>query len=1095
MKHLIKTVSFLAVMSVIPGAFAATSRVSVMGKTTSRLPSIAGYVNPVAIVTGTAGTVIGSSTASSLLTNADCIDAYKSCINGADACGADFEECTTNVLFHAQMPKCLSVLSQCSASGINDLFGTSSVAALSTVAEQNTYGEVTRYTYPTDGSVLGQMILGAAIANKYDTQTCVKRYTSCLKKDNVCGNDFELCTTGNEFKKQAVLCASTLARCQSEGIIELYGQTNTSVPPKSDSRLGMMITDGAELAAANAVSTCYKVADQCILNACGANPAQCTEESAVVQVNMIDAINGGNVVAPDKLSEWSGKITKSDVNKYLRNMCQETIGGNKYCYMTSELGGGKTPKATDLTDDENRELVFSDIYASRMNSAMKQRLQTLLEKFDEKTKDKCVNTIKSCAMRACGGGVGSVCYKLVFKNGKGSINGVNTYDEIRTACEAITNTDPNCQYALASADSSAYLYTYTDNNTFTTLFPAEEAGTDPIGVVGLLNASLATSYNDAAIANMKKQCANTAVSCVKSMCGKDYANCYRNRTDVYTNMYDTGSTAFDKSMNKMGGVLDYTIVTGLCVQTVKNSKVCEEHLKIESVTMNKNKFNILGQNRRLFGLSTQQSSWGSDSVRNDWLGAADSISVTAMQHGEDDIVMGCRTASENCKNNNNIEECGYVDEDGCLYDQEVTQTWDDYVVDQSATTLFQQVLMDIEKEAQAKYKAKLNKEQNICLGQNHGGIQGVADNGSTFKWVKLKSNKIPKNYGMKGLNTNQFVNSNDLYGSFCLSKITVQSDDKKIQDLLTDGSTAYFAVGDAFTCGSWIDQKQLDKITDAVRKEAGKNEGVSSWKGKVTMLWTALGGAALGGAAGGLIADSLQGGGKLGGLIKNDDAKVAYSDKTNAGSCVNNLNKCLSNRSNSSACRSGYNDAIAAGVEVGGFYIADNGASTSKCTESSPSFCSSNVCKDSAKATRNCCNATTDEDSKLKWTAIADRANRCYFGGRTYDINQVIVGAITSANINEVVVQQVLADCKKKAQETYDKNRGLNVGLGATLGALTVGGLGAGIAATALEAKKRKVMDKAEKEWLEQVGEHIQCYLGADNIGSYGYIVSFNFDE
>ncbi len=513
--------------------------------------------------------------------------------------------------------------------------------------------------------------------------------------------------------------------------------------------------------------------------------------------------------------------------------------------------------------------------------------------------------------------------------------------------------------------------------------------------------------------------------------------------------------------------------------------------------MNKNKFDILGRNRRLFGLPTQQSSWGSDNVRNDWLGAADSISVTAMQHGEDDIVMGCRTASENCKNNNSIEECGYVDEDGCLYDQEVTQTWDDYVVDQSATTLFQQVLMDIEKEAQAKYKAKLNKEQNICLAQNHGGIQGVADNGSTFKWVKLKSNKIPKNYGMKGLNTNQFVNSNDLYGSFCLSKITVQSDDKQIQDLLTDGSTAYFAVGDAFTCGSWIDQKQLDKITDAVRKEAGKGEGVDSWKGRVTMLWTSLGGAALGGAAGGLIADSLQGGGKLGGLLKTDDAKVAYSDKTNAGSCVNNLNKCLGNRSNTSACRSGMNDAIAAGINVDGFYIADSGSQAVSCTTSSEFYCSGSMTCDSntPEAKRaTCCTPYNDEKGELKWRINSDRTSKCWYGDRPYALGQQMVGAIGN-NINETVVQQVLAECQKKAQGTYANNRATNVGVGAALGALTVGGLGAGIAATALEAKKRKAMDKAEKEWLEQVGEHIQCYLGADNIGSYGDIVSFNFDE
>ena len=1071
MKHLIKTVSFIAVMSVIPGAFAATSRASVIGKSASRLPSIAGYITPVSSASSSS-----SSSAASLLSNSECIEAYKSCINGSDACGADFEECTTNVLFHAQMPKCLSVLAQCSASGINDLFGTSSVTALSDVAEKNTYGEVTRYTYPTNGSVLGQMIEGAAIANKYDTQQCVKRYTSCLKKENVCGSDFELCTTGNEFKKQAIYCASTLARCQGDAITELYGSTNTSVPPTSNSRLGMMIADGAELAAANAVSTCYKVADQCILNACGANPAQCTENAAMVQIKMIDAINNGTVVAEDQMADWAGNITKSEVNKYIKNMCQETIGGNKYCYMTSELGNGKTPKASDLTDEDNREMVFSDIYASRMNSAMKQRLQSLLDKFDEKNKEKCVNTIKTCAMRSCGGGVGSVCYSEVFKHGKGSINGKNTYDEIKLACESIVNTDPTCQYAAASTNNAAYMYTYTDNNTFTTLFPEEEVGTDPIGVVAALNASLSTSYNEAAIANMRKQCSNTAVSCVKSMCGKDYVNCYRNRTDVMSNTYKTESESFNKSMNKVGGVLDYTIVTGLCINTVKNSKVCEEHLKIESVKLKKKR-------------KAEQASWGGD-VRSDWLGAAGSMSVTESQS---DITVGCRTATDGC-DNSLIDACDSIDEDGCLYDQPVTQAWTEYLISQSANNLFQEVLMDIEKEAQAKYNAKLTKEQHICLSQNAGGIMGTHDMGSTYKWVKLKSNKIPKNYSMRGLTTNQFVTSNDLYGSFCVAKVTLHSQDAKVRDLLGENSDAYFAVGDSFDCGSWLSSDELNKIANEIGKEKSKNEGVNSWKGKVTMLWTALGGAAVGGAAGGLIADSIQGGGKLCGLIKCDDSKTKYSDKTNAGSCVNNLRKCVNNK-NMGACRSGMNDAIAANIEVpagwqsdlnGGYVctaqdVLDMQDVMSKVNKTCP------VLQDgSNKEDPTCVNEKTDAASRLK-TYTADKQS-CY-GRRSGETVGVGYLADTSK------FEQVLVDCTKKADADYKDSRATNVGVGATLGALAVGGLGAGIAATALEAKKRSVKDKAIKEFLETIGDKVQCYVGAQELASFGDTVALTMEE
>ena len=80
------------------------------------------------------------------------------------------------------------------------------------------------------------MIDGAAIANRYNTEQCVKSYTRCLNRDNICGADFELCTTQTDFKKQAVLCDSTLARCQDEGKTQLFGDTIAAgkLEPKSE---------------------------------------------------------------------------------------------------------------------------------------------------------------------------------------------------------------------------------------------------------------------------------------------------------------------------------------------------------------------------------------------------------------------------------------------------------------------------------------------------------------------------------------------------------------------------------------------------------------------------------------------------------------------------------------------------------------------------------------------------------------------------------------------------------------------------------------------------------------------------------------------
>ena len=185
MAFLKNTISLLAVFSVIPAALAVTARPSILNTANvsgvtgvsangvaRRMPTLTTY-----LASGLVSSGSSSASSSALYEDTECIDAYTSCIKGADACGPDFSECTTNVLFHAQMPDCISTLYQCSTSGINSLFGVGAVDALSSVATTNEHDEVTRYTYPTDGSVMGQMITAAAIANKYDVilLVCVKK--------------------------------------------------------------------------------------------------------------------------------------------------------------------------------------------------------------------------------------------------------------------------------------------------------------------------------------------------------------------------------------------------------------------------------------------------------------------------------------------------------------------------------------------------------------------------------------------------------------------------------------------------------------------------------------------------------------------------------------------------------------------------------------------------------------------------------------------------------------------------------------------------------------------------------------------------------
>jgi hypothetical protein len=1028
------------------------------------------------------------------------------------------------------------------------LFGTSAITALANVSEKNTYGEVTKYAYPTDGSVLGQMVTGAKISNMYDTPQCVKKYQNCLKKDNVCGADFELCTTTTEFKKQSIYCASTLARCQSDGVIELYGSTNTSAAPAGASRLGVAISEGAALAAVNAVSTCYKVADQCILNACGSNPVKCMADKSGALAKLADSISEGTTISAEELANIASMTSNSDVAAYIKNSCMDSIGGNKYCYATF-IGNGQMPTNAQLRDEDNRDEIVGEAYSARMNAAMKQKIQDLANKFDTKAKDKCLENIRSCAMRSCGSGVGSVCYSLVFGNGgENTINGKKTYEGIKTGCEAIINSDSNCQYAAANANNNLYTYTYTDNSVFSTLFPEYEAGgKDPIGAIASLNASLSTSYNDAAIAQMKKQCANVAVSCVKSMCGKDYTNCYRNRTDVLSNTYDTGEAGFDKSMNKVGGVLDYTIVTGLCINTVKNADVCDEHLKIESVKLEKDAV----------------SSW-SDSVRGDWLGAAGSISAKAVIS---EVTIGCRTAteSENC-DPNAIEACDYVDADGCLYDQKVTQSWTDYSLTQSANNLFQEVLMDIEKEAQAKYNAKLTKEQNICLANNNGGIMGALENGSTFMWVKLKSNKIPKDYAMKGLQSKNFVTSNDLYGSFCRARITVTSDDKAIQDALGDKATAYFAVGDAFTCGSWIDQKTLDNITKAVGEKARKDAGEGSTKEKIAYAWATIGGGLGGGALGFFGMDALQkNGGSLGGLLNGQGLKQTKENAAGAESCLDSVldaraeyNSITPSDSNAAASKKfakavdhanrALKSARSAGLKpnVTSFKMASYTNAVDG-TESVKGYHYTDADKDrilgiveeiKSKGGNQCGNDCEKELAKVEAilnetpTSTSDRGSiiTTYLKKARYECNNKKDDAgnckdITIPNLSLVAVEEkeitggsagsnlqdddyykvtFLSDLgtlekacqeagKGEDEEARKSRRDKNLIAGA-VGTAVGSALGAGITASVLQAKYEKAENEAIAAWMEEVGDHIQCYIGGEELGSYGDTISIEIE-
>lgn len=1108
MKNIIKTVSLLTMFVMVSGAMAASPRVSVVGNTTSRLPSIAGR-----LLSGT--TAVAMTTTSSTAAyygDSECIEKYTDCVKEDDVCGSDFQECTTNVLFHGQMSKCISVLYQCSSSGINALFGTSAINALSNYDKSLHVkdGEIIDYTYPMAGSVLGRLIIGASITNKLTTEQCVRRYTNCIKRDDICGENFELCTTGKEFKKQAMLCDSTLQRCQNEGKQQLFGSVPNAdnLRPDGESRLKQLIEEGASLAAKNAVLTCQKVTDNCLINACTKNPLRCVEGIKLDRIYTAEIVSGetdvtttqnlGTVMTPgidedgNYVENYLEVQTGSDIRKMLKAQCLETIGMNKYCHMTYLE---KKPTDKDLVDVDLQEEVFSLAYAARKGT-VNTKIQEAVKKFDTNAKNNCVETIKSCAMRSCGGGLGSVCYRQsrlassstsLTSSAKYTdvhVNGDNTYGDILAGCAAIVNADANCIYAATSGGEDGYVYTYYDDNgensTFNKLFPrytenstmVRTANNDPIGAVATLNALLATSYNDAAIENMKKQCQTIALSCVKSMCGKDYTNCYRNRTDIISGSYSTDVAKFDRSMNKMGGVLDYNIVQGLCMNTVKNSSVCEEHLKI-AIAEN-------WPDKRSDG-----DSWvGSDgnkyaSVREAW-GDANSTGI-------EQVVIACRASKQISMGGKDCSDtmepidgkCIGVMEGGCVYDTPVTSSMAEYVLTNSATTLFQELLMDVEKEVQAIYNAKLTKEQNICLANNNGGIMGSTDNGSTFMWVKLKSGRVPAAYQSKGLTTKQFTASNDLYGSFCRARVTISSDDKDIQDALGKDATAYFAVGDSFTCGSWISSETLQKISDTVGKRELCKQGYGKWvdgkcdgsqlstKEKVTYAWATIAPALAGGAIGLGLTES----GVLNKMMNKANEKNAVSKETItkwAGSCEEAAGRAVEKANELKT-----NDE---------FYAFKNTA---------------DLAEGAAATAYRACSAMGVEAregcvSNLKIGYKTERVPGGNSALKLRDKNQAEQAIATF----KAKMELLQATCENYVADNGENGRGAKAARIAIpiVTTLAGGALGAGITASVLKQKRENIQNEAAQKWMDEIGEHIQCYVGTDEVGTYGDVVSIELD-
>ena len=340
----------------------------------------------------------------------------------------------------------------------------------------------------------------------------------------------------------------------------------------------------------------------------------------------------------------------------------------------------------------------------------------------------------------------------------------------------------------------------------------------------------------------------------------------------------------------------------------------------------------------------------------------------------------------------------------------------------------------------------------MCMAANNaGGILGVRDLGSTFMWVKLKTSKVPSGYNVNGLKSNQFEASNDLYGSFCRVRVTLQSDDKFIQEKMRNKAwtTAYFAVGDAFTCGSWIPESDLREISEDVAKQKTGRDGSDTLS--TGQKWGVAGASILSAIAGAAGTDLLQSQTGLGGLLKTTANKA-----DNIENVKSSLKKCKS---------------------IG---ISDT------CTK------------------EDCSDLGTQVYSLL--SSVSSIEGRYDELGDAYDELYALYPLITKENQQNAVTKakKLKDECTTLLQSDdttlknkQDKNFWNNGG-----GRLLVDATGAGLTAAAggittaqiMRESNRTEFTAAQKEWMDNIGRHITCYIGGDEAGSYGDIITTSLE-
>ncbi len=970
-----------------------------------------------------------------------------------------------------------------------------------------------------------------------DAARCVSMYIdgagACMRQDNTCGENFELCTTEREFNRVRIMCQDVLARCPADAIKSIFGNSVTVTPRREmcdgesklvgrtfspaltwvegdtgglavaqNSMVDLAIKAGANWAAGNAVTVCKKKADACIRRACEENPWKCMQNDTELSDNdlaiMRSYTQAMSVAARAGSDVFQRFVTnmawgESNVKAYLSEQCEEEIGSNRQCYIVA--GMGEKPTDADLMDSYNHRAVFNDIFYSGAGARLRGndiKIKEWTAQSALTTFEKCSDAIRTCSVNTCGDGSLARCY-VRSRNAKGEVDIrnntlVGSHTNIVLNCKKAIETDQNCVDVFGGVDAAGA--EVKPEKVWEAVWDK-----DKTGAVAKLNQDLVAAFSAGRLMANETACMVATQACIVGQCGDRYQRCFRNRGDVYsdvTNVEGTGNdAAFNRSMNKVTGILDRTIIVGLCASEINNIKACKDHMEAEAARK-ENTATKVGNSWGSHEISSDNWWSQSASMNNAWTGVG-SLTATqgdTLQYNSVDAdgnnlctstVAGCTEVKGPCNKAVRLSLTKV-----CIPTEPVLEDLITFTLKQAENTLFSRAVELEERNAQAIFNAELTEQQTMCVDSMNQF--GRAD--PVFQWSLLPTRINTADYIINGFGESlrPCGNNNTLQDCFCGVRMTIESSGNGVLTFNTgDGATGRIALGDIFEkavangsckkyvwdeigksrrCGETVLEDECitgieEAIREATAQEIKRSDYESFWQknNALTSILTGVLGAGVGGVGGAYAGQGISG-------LLGDNGNVSRSDaQAQETKCANwtHLKEQKMPEPVSGHPQQGQN-----------VYNCTAG------TQSAPPSC-----------TVNFRNATDAADAQLRSVATADMVPA--------DAT-IVGGTITATQASQMFTNWYNNVCsdERTGQNTQSARR-----WGAGIGAVVVGGLTAwgtnqalssAVDAKVAEARNKLAADQAAYilDFMNALKNTIKCRVG-DSVVNFDQEVRFEF--